>query len=88
MNNYFDFEKPIEEIDNKIKFLEQNEIKEIGVIEGYQKKKIKLFETIYTQLTPWQKVQVASPPYRPHSAAYIKNIFRFMLPTQFYWKEV
>ena len=44
MNNYFDFEKPIEEIDNKIKFLEQNEIKEIGVIEGYQKKKTKFLD--------------------------------------------
>jgi len=80
MNNYFDFEKPIEEIDNKIKFLEQNEIKEIGVIEGYQKKKTKLFETIYNQLTPWQKVQVARHPNRPHSADYIKNIFQDHVP--------
>ena len=80
MNNYFDFEKPIEEIDNKIKFLEQNEIKEIGVIEGYQKKKTKLFETIYNQLTPWQKVQVARHPNRPHSADYIKNIFQDYVP--------
>ena len=44
MNNYFDFEKPIEEIDSKIKSLEENETKEIGIIEEYQKKKIKLFE--------------------------------------------
>ena len=39
MNNYFDFEKPIEEIDNKIKSLQQNETGEIEAINNYQDKK-------------------------------------------------
>ena len=43
MNNYFDFEKPIEEIDNKIKSLKQNETEEIETIKKYQDKKKKLF---------------------------------------------
>ena len=37
MNNYFDFEKPIEEIESKIELLEQSESNEIGKIQEYQK---------------------------------------------------
>ena len=33
MNNYFDFEKPIEEIDDKIRFLERTDTNEIEKIE-------------------------------------------------------
>jgi len=76
MNNYFDFEKPIEEIDNKIRSLQQNETTDIGKIEDYEKKKEKLFEKIYAKLTPWQKVQVARHPNRPHTLDYINNIFK------------
>ena len=76
MSYYFDFEKPIEEVDDKIKLLEQNESKEIDTIAKYKKDKIKLFEKIYNQLTPWQRVQVARHPNRPHTADYIKNIFQ------------
>ena len=80
MSNYLEFEKPIEEIDNKIKSLQQNETGEIETINNYQDKKKILFKKIYTQLTPWQKVQVARHPDRPHTADYIKNIFQDFLP--------
>ena len=80
MNNYFDFEKPIEEIDDKIRFLERTDTNEIEKIEEFQKKKTKLFEKIYTKLTPWQKVQVARHPDRPHTKDYIKNIFQNFIP--------
>ena len=76
MSYYFDFEKPIEEVDDKIKLLEQNESEEIDTIAEYKKDKIELFEKIYNQLTPWQRVQVARHPNRPHTADYIKNIFQ------------
>ena len=36
MNNYLEFEKPIEEIDNKIKSLQQSETGEIETIKNYQ----------------------------------------------------
>ena len=32
---------------------------------------LKLFERIYNKLTPWQKVQVARHPDRPHTVDYI-----------------
>ncbi len=79
MSNYLEFEKPIEEIDNKIKSLQQNETGEIETINNYQDKKKILFKKIYTQLTPWQKVQVARHPDRPHTTDYIKNIFQDFL---------
>ena len=75
MNNYFDFESSIEKLDDKIKSLEKSDIKDIETIEKYKKNKIQLFEQLYNQLTPWQKVQVARHPNRPHAADYIKNIF-------------
>ena len=75
MMNYFDFEKPIEEIENKINLLKQNGSKKNYLIEEHEKQKIKLFEKIYLNLTPWQKVQVARHPSRPHTLDYIHNIF-------------
>ena len=80
MNNYLDFEKSIEEIEDKIKLLEQNESQNTESIEIYHNKKLKLFEKIYTQLTPWQKVQVARHPDRPHTIDYINNIFQDFIP--------
>ena len=80
MEKYFEFEKSIEEIDDKIKTLNYNEIKESNAIDEYKKKKIILFKKIYTQLTPWQKVQVARHPERPHTTDYISNIFQNFVP--------
>ena len=80
MNNYFDFELPIKEIDSKIKLLENNEKDNFEKIEEYQKRKIELFKKIYTKLTPWQKVQVARHPERPHTIDYINNIFQNFIP--------
>ena len=75
INSYFDFEKPIQEIDDKIKLLEQKEAGE-ETIAKYQKRKTELFEKIYNKLTPWQRVQVARHPGRPHTIDYINNLFQ------------
>ena len=80
MENYFDFEKSIEKLDDKLKSLEENETNNEEIITEYKKKKIKLFEKIYDQLTPWQKVQVARHPNRPHTTDYIKHLFHDFIP--------
>jgi len=80
MFNYLDFEKPIEEIENKIDLVKQKDPNEENLIEKYQKQKIKLYEKIYSNLTPWQKVQVARHPNRPHTVDYINNIFQDFIP--------
>ena len=75
MNRYFDFEKDVEKIDIQISLLESKDSK-------YNSQKIKLLEKksillkrIYSNLSAWEKVQVARHADRPHSLDYIKAIF-------------
>ena len=81
MIKYFDFEKKIENIDNEIEVLSKNNNdNNIDLINKYNKEKIDLFKKIYGSLSPWQKVQVARHPNRPHTLDYIDNIFsKFIL---------
>jgi len=73
-----EFEKPIYELEKKIK-----ELKELSKtrpelleeIERMEKKLSKLKENIYRELSAWQIVQIARHPERPHSIDYIKNVF-------------
>ena len=76
MIKYFDFEKPIEAIDLKIIDLSANEDnKNLKKIDFYNSEKNKLFKKIYSNLNPWQKVQIARHPERPHTKNYINSIF-------------
>ncbi len=74
----FDFEKPIIELETKI-----SEMKELGVdggvdisqeIEQLENKAVKLREEIYSNLTRWQRVQLARHPNRPYTLDYIERI--------------
>ncbi len=76
MIKYYDFEKPIEEIDLKINKLESNKTqKNNNKVEDYKKERDKILKKIYTNLNAWQKVQVARHPNRPHCLDYINAIF-------------
>jgi len=76
MIKYYDFEKPIEEIDLKINKLESNKTqKNSNKVEDYKKERNKILKKIYTNLNAWQKVQVARHPNRPHCLDYINAIF-------------
>ncbi len=76
MIKYFDFEKSIEVIDNKISELKiKNTDKNIIKIDECNLEKTKLFKKIYSDLNPWQKVQIARHPDRPHCINYINSIF-------------
>ena len=76
--NYLDFEEPIKELDKKLReCLELGEKSEIDVTETSNKIRSKLKQTIkdiYSNLTPWQKVQISRHPDRPYTLDYIKNI--------------
>ena len=81
MYQYFEFEKPIAKIDEKIKILEKNNTKEnINKIKKYNIEKIKIFDKIYSNLNAWQKVQIARHPLRPHCLDYLNNIFSNFIP--------
>ena len=75
---YLEFEKPISDLESKIEKLRisgdvnkdiESEISKLSSqIE-------KLTEEVYSNLSIWQKVQVARHPHRPHFSDYIENVF-------------
>ena len=71
-----DFEKQIRELEEKIKELSKmSESKDMDIVEEVsilQKKLDKLLGDTYKKLSPWQKVQVARHPERPHFLDYVK----------------
>ncbi len=75
---WLDFELPIKEIEEKIENIEarlHEEDKEgREELERLKKEREKLFHQIYSNLTPWQRVQVARHPNRPTAKDYIKLI--------------
>lgn len=79
MSMIMDYEKPIIELEKKISelraFSAEKEIDLSGEIETLEKKVASLKESVYGNLTPWQKVQIARHPDRPTSLDFIKNIF-------------
>ena len=76
--NYLDFEEPIKELDNQLKErLDLGEKSDIDVTETSNKIRSKLKQTIkdiYSNLSPWQKVQISRHPDRPYTLDYINNI--------------
>ena len=76
MNRYFDFESDVEKIDIQINKLNSND-------NNYNNQKTKLLEKknfllkkIYSNLSAWEKVQVARHADRPHALDYINLIFK------------
>ena len=77
--NFLDFEQPVAELEAKI-----DELRHVGVsdevnigeeIARLQKKSIKLTESIFSSLTPWQISQLARHPQRPYTLEYIQRVF-------------
>ena len=81
MNKYFDFEKSIKLIDDKIKILESNnEDNNLDLIKKYNLEKKNLLKKIYSSLTSWQKVKISRHSNRPHTLDYVNNIFSNFIP--------
>ena len=69
-----DFEKPIFELDGKIQELKKLNAGDLGIIEDVKRleaKQKKMLKKIYSDLTPWQKVQVARHQERPKTVDYV-----------------
>ncbi|PIU82833.1 MAG: acetyl-CoA carboxylase carboxyl transferase subunit alpha, partial [Elusimicrobia bacterium CG06_land_8_20_14_3_00_38_11] len=70
-----DFEKPIAELENKISELKKYSVEQkqdiSGEIKTLTEKCEKLKADIFSSLTPWQKVQIARHPDRPHTLEFI-----------------
>ncbi|MBU1366431.1 MAG: acetyl-CoA carboxylase carboxyltransferase subunit alpha [Candidatus Omnitrophica bacterium] len=76
----WDFEKPIVELENKIEelkeFSEQKKVDLSSDIVNLEEKLKNLKREIYSNLTPWQKVQIARHPQRPTTLDYISLIMK------------
>ncbi len=82
--NHLEFEKPIVEMESKLKALgnvSNNGDINIGAeMKRIEKKLEKLLKDTYASLDPAQKVQVARHPNRPHFKDYIKNLITDFTP--------
>jgi acetyl-CoA carboxylase carboxyl transferase subunit alpha len=83
--HYLEFERPIAELEGKIvelrKLAEEDPNMDIdSEVERLQSRAGTLVADTYARLTPWQKVQVARHPGRPHFLDYAKRILEDFTP--------
>ena len=84
IRHFLDFERPVAELEGKIEELrrlsttgELNIADEVGRL---QSSADRLLRQTYSRLTPWQKVQVARHPERPHCRDYIEGLITDFVP--------
>ncbi len=84
MSTYLEFEKPIAELEGKLKELRHlsdgggiNIVEEVGRL---QEKLDRLLRQTYGKLTPWQKILVARHPDRPHFSDYVEALIEDFTP--------
>jgi acetyl-CoA carboxylase carboxyl transferase subunit alpha len=84
MKTFLDFEKPIAELEGKIEELRHlsdvgnlNIADEVGKL---QDKAQRMLRQTYGKLGPWQKVQVARHPERPHFSDYVGALIENFTP--------
>ncbi|SDK23435.1 acetyl-CoA carboxylase carboxyltransferase subunit alpha [Natronincola ferrireducens] len=78
MNNILEFEKPINELENKIielkSFAKENSIDLTYEIDIISKKLEIMRKEVYEKLSPWQKVKLARLQERPKALDYIEKL--------------
>ena len=85
MNTYLEFEKPIEQLDNKVHELKSlndnapsdNLLEEITQVEEQINE---TYSKIYSSISPWQRTLVARHPQRPKTREYIQNLIEDFFP--------
>ncbi|MEX1098906.1 MAG: carboxyl transferase domain-containing protein, partial [Bacteriovoracaceae bacterium] len=78
MDYTLDFEKPVHELENQIKELQEANAKP-GIdiskeIKALQNKVDHLIKDIYDNLSSWERVQLSRHPQRPHTMDYVERI--------------
>jgi len=85
MHAYLDFERPIAELEGKIVELRQLAAQDPAMqidadVSRLQYRADALVKDIYARLSPWQRVQVARHPGRPHFGDYATHLFDEFTP--------
>ncbi len=79
MEYVLEFEKPVSALENQIKELRQASTRPnidlTHEINALQEKVNLLIQDIYSNLGPWERVQLSRHPLRPHSIDYIQGVF-------------
>jgi acetyl-CoA carboxylase carboxyl transferase subunit alpha len=84
MRHFLEFEKPLAELEGKIEELRHisnggdlNIAEEVARLEA---KVEKFLRQTYAKLSPWQKVQIARHPDRPHGGDYLRRLIADFTP--------
>ena len=84
MRHFLDFERPIAELEGKVEELRHlstesglNIAEEVARLQGQADRFLRL---AYARLTPWQKVEVARHPERPHCRDFIAGLITDFTP--------
>jgi acetyl-CoA carboxylase carboxyl transferase subunit alpha len=84
MLTYLDFEKPIAELEARVRELRETadsgELDIQSEIDKLEGKASKLLADTYSKLSPWQKAQVARHPERPHFKDYVAGLTEEFIP--------
>src|ERR1051325_2795931 len=76
--NFLDFEKPVQELTEELEKLkksaEKTKVDMSAAIAELEQKIVDKRKEIYSNLTPWQRVQASRHPDRPYTLAYIEAI--------------
>jgi len=84
MVSYLEFEKPVAELEARIKELRSaasgDDVDISKELKRLEKKSASLLAETYDALTPWQKTQVARHPARPHFRDYVARMFDEFIP--------
>lgn len=79
MDAYYEFERPITNLEKKISDLREMSVQEkmdfSSEIHALEKKLEQLIDEVYSNLSPWQRVQLSRHPQRPYSEDYISLLF-------------
>lgn len=79
---YYDFEQPIESLDEDVEKLKEQQARGEDVREKLEKLQARLDEKkreVYSNLTPWQRVQMARHPMRPTVLNFLPHVFEDFL---------
>jgi acetyl-CoA carboxylase carboxyl transferase subunit alpha len=84
MLTYLDFEKPVAELETRVRELRETadngELDIQSEVDKLQAKASKLLTDTYSKLSPWQKAQVARHPERPHFKDYVAGLTDDFIP--------
>jgi acetyl-CoA carboxylase carboxyl transferase subunit alpha len=82
--HFLDFEKPVAELEGKIEELrhlsKSGDLSIADEVAKLQAKVTRQLRQTYARLTPWQKVQVARHPERPHAVDYVAGLIEEFTP--------